>query len=129
MVDGTPRPSRGCASASAALPEAAAYYERIRLGELVAAEVEQRARARHGAGCSSGSTARRGRADASRPHGAEAAVNVAFLVERDRLDEFAARCASALQDELGGARCELRCVGPLPPYSFADDDVRSAAWA
>jgi hypothetical protein len=57
----------------------------------------------------------------------ESGLNVAFLVERGRVDAFAA-ALPGLQAELG-ERIRLRCVGPLPPYSFTDQDVGEAAWA
>ncbi len=108
------------------LPKAAAYYDMIRLGELVAAEIEHRTEHDTGlvlarlydlavASHMEGRTAK------------EAGVDVAFLVERGRLDEFTT-AVQRLQDEFGeGMR--LRCVGPLPPYSFADDNVSEVAWA
>ena len=98
----------------------------IRLGELVAAEIEHRTEHDTGlvlarlydlavASHMEGRTAK------------EAGVDVAFLVERGRLDEFTT-AVQRLQDEFGeGMR--LRCVGPLPPYSFADDNVSEVAWA
>jgi hypothetical protein len=111
-----------------ALPEDAGYYERIRLGEAVAAEVEQRRNADTGFAL-----------DRLAPHAVasqaeaisspDAAFNLAFLVDRDRIDGF-----SAAVGELGreyGDALKLRYVGPLPPYSFADIDLgaESAAWA
>jgi hypothetical protein len=106
------------------LPEDAGYYERIRLGELVAAEVERRreddaARA----------LARlEPLAVATRSEGVgtpDAAFNLAFLVERERLDEFSA-AVTALIDELGD-RVAVRYVGPLAPYSFADAELVTEA--
>ncbi|MBI2863119.1 MAG: GvpL/GvpF family gas vesicle protein [Chloroflexi bacterium] len=47
----------------------------------------------------------------------EMVLNSAFLVERSRLDDFYAavhRVDRAMEDRL-----TFRCVGPLPPYSFA----------
>lgn len=110
------------------LPEAAAYYKRIELGQLVAAEVE-RSRERDGQDIL-------GRLEpfalaarlepASTP---DAAVNAAFLVDERRVDEFSDAVAR-LGRELAG-RIRLRYVGPLPPYSFtgADADERTGAWA
>ncbi|MBI4317317.1 MAG: GvpL/GvpF family gas vesicle protein [Chloroflexi bacterium] len=51
----------------------------------------------------------------------ELVLNVAFLVERGRLDEFYARVHRL--DEAFGSRLNFRCVGPLPPYSFATVEV------
>ena len=41
----------------------------------------------------------------------------AYLVERDRVDEFVAMVAQ-LDDHLD--EVELTCTGPWPPYSFAE---------
>ena len=55
-------------------------------------------------------------------------MNAAFLVERGRLDEFSHRCAARFRTS-SARRMRLRCVGPLPPYSFADDNVSElASW-
>ena len=106
------------------LPEEASYYERIRLGELVAAQVERlrnedEARAR---------ALLEPLAVAARSEGPgtpDAAFNLAFLVERERLDEFTA-AVNAVIDELGD-RVAVRYVGPLAPYSFADTDLTARA--
>lgn len=106
------------------LPEEAGRYERIRLGELVAAGVEQirerDARVLH---------------EQLEPHavaasrepagGLQTAVNSAFLVERARTADFA-RAVDAAAAGLEG-RIELRLLGPLPPYSFVTEEV--PAWA
>lgn len=112
----------------AGMPEAAAYYKRIELGQMVAGEVE-RARSRD--------------ADlvlerlaplalASRQEAAsslDSAVNAAFLVRRDRVDDFS-RAVTELGHELG-ERIRLRYVGPLPPFSFTGEDAtnEAEAWA
>jgi hypothetical protein len=105
-------------------PEAATYYDRIRLGEMVAAEVEQARE--HDAALVIGRleplavAARR-----EPPSTADSAVNAAFLVERDRVDEFSgvvAELAREVED-----RIRLRYIGPLPPYSFTEEET--AAWA
>jgi len=107
-----------------ALPQEAGYYERIRLGELVAAEVERRrdddaARAR---------ARLEPLAVATRPEGVgtpDAAFNLAFLVDRERLDEFTA----AVNDVIAqlGDHIDVRYVGPLAPYSFADMEPAAEA--
>jgi Gas vesicle synthesis protein GvpL/GvpF len=105
-------------------PAAATYYDRIRLGELVAGEVEQ-ARERDTAlvlGQLMPLAVDARREPASAP---DSAVNVAFLVERERIEEFSAAVAQ-LADEVDG-RMRLRYIGPLPPYSFAEEET--AAWA
>jgi hypothetical protein len=105
-------------------PEAATYYERIRLGELVAAEVEQ-ARERDSAIVLSRLEPHAVAARREPPSAPDGAVNAAFLVERGRVAEFS-RAVSELSGELEG-RMRLRYVGPLPPYSFAEEET--AAWA
>jgi hypothetical protein len=98
------------------LPEAAGYYDRIRLGELVAAEV-----ARHREEDSRLAMARLGQvAIAGREEpagGPDAAFNLSFLVARDGVDAFGA-AVGELRRELGD-RVVIRYLGPLPPYSFA----------
>jgi Gas vesicle synthesis protein GvpL/GvpF len=123
VVDGSPAVAR-LREQVRGLSEAAGHFERIRLGELVAAEVEQM----------------RGR-DAERLHsvldglavaarrepasGLQGAVNAAFLVERGRTAEFA-RAVDGVAQEFEG-RIELRVLGPLPPYSFVAEEA--SAWA
>jgi hypothetical protein len=104
------------------VPEAAAHYERIELGRMVAAEVE-RAREHDSALVIGRLEPLAVAASRETPAGAIDAVNAAFLVERSRIDEFS-RAVGALGSELEG-RITLRYVGPLPPYSFAGED----AWA
>lgn len=110
-----------------ALPAEAGYYDRIRLGELVAAEVGQR-RAED----------TRLALEALEPlavavkeeplRSLDCVFNLAFLVDRDGQAAFSAE-VSALARRLGD-RIALRYVGPLPPYSFADVELSTeAAWA
>ncbi|MGZ6696223.1 MAG: GvpL/GvpF family gas vesicle protein [Solirubrobacteraceae bacterium] len=107
------------------LPEAAAYYERIELGQLVAAEVEQ-ARDRDTSLVLDRLQGLAFAATREPPAGLNSAVNAAFLVARDRIDEFSA-AVGELGRELEG-RMRLRYVGPMPPYSFATGGEK-AAWA
>jgi len=110
------------------LPEAAGYYERIRLGELVAAEVSRRREAdtQLALDILGPLAAEAKEEELSRP---EAAFNLAFLVERDRSDPFTDG-VNRLVAEMGD-RAAVRYVGPLPPYSFAEADLSagSEAWA
>jgi hypothetical protein len=106
------------------LPQDAGYYERIRLGELVAAEVERRREE----DAARAYARLEPLAVAARSEGLgtpDAAFNLAFLVERERLDEFSA-AVTALIDELGD-RVAVRYVGPLAPYSFADVELAAEA--
>jgi hypothetical protein len=57
------------------------------------------------------------------------AYKLAFLVERGSQDDFTSavnRLAADQADDI-----DIRYVGPLPPYSFAEADLtpRSEAWA
>ena len=110
------------------VPDAAAYYERIRLGELVAAEVD-RHRAHDSRRALDKLEPLAVAAEAEEVSGPQSAFNLAFLVERERIDSFGV-AVRELIDELG-ERVEVRFVGPLPPYSFASAELetRSAAWA
>jgi Gas vesicle synthesis protein GvpL/GvpF len=105
-------------------PEAATYYERIQLGELVAAEVGQ-ARARDAALVIGRLEPLAVAARNEAPSTSDSAVNAAFLVERAKLDQFSA-AVTALTAEVED-RMRLRFIGPLPPYSFAEEET--AAWA
>ena len=110
------------------LPGEAGYYDRIRLGELVAAEIERRREADRILALERlEPLAVSTRIEA--PTGAEGAFNLAFLVDRDKVDRFS-EAVRALADELGEG-VGLRYVGPLPPYSFADAELTagSAGWA
>jgi hypothetical protein len=111
-----------------ALPEAASYYDRIRLGELVAGEVaRRRERDQHAALATLSPHAES--AKANDPRTTAGAFDLAFLVSRDRVEAFGApvrELAEAL-----GERVRLRYVGPLPPYSFVDEQTvpEVPAWA
>lgn len=98
-------------------PEAATYYERIRLGELIKAALDEK----------------RGAAapqiiDRLAPFAVDVrvgepvhermAVNASFLVERARLGEF-----DRTVDQIGAEqadRIQLKYTGPLPPHSFVE---------
>ena len=110
------------------LPEAAAYYKRIELGQLVAAEVE-RARERDAREILERLEPLALAARLEQPSTIESAVNAAFLVDERRIEEFS-EGVSTLGRELAG-RIRLRYVGPLPPYSFIDEGTiaGSGAWA
>jgi hypothetical protein len=107
-------------------PKAATYYERIELGELVAGEVEQ-ARQRDSAMVLGRLDPLAVAARQEPPGTPDAAVNAAFLVERSRVDEFS-EAVARLAGEVEG-RMRLRYVGPLPPYSFTDEQEVAGAWA
>jgi hypothetical protein len=100
----------------AGLDPDAAYYERIRLGEHVAAALEERrdadAAAIYGALCAVADDVRPG--EPLHPH---MVVNGTFLVPRTEVEAFYESVVSSVE-----AHPELcvRFVGPLPPYSFSD---------
>ena len=108
------------------LPEAASYYDRIRMGELVAAEVS-----RHREQDEALALARLepvAAAAHAEPVAAQSgAFNLSFLVKSGAVKRFS-EAVGALRAELG-ERIALRYVGPLPPYSFADLRLGAEAWA
>jgi Gas vesicle synthesis protein GvpL/GvpF len=111
-----------------AIPEAASYYDRIRLGEMIAGAVERAREADTALVLGrleplAVSTSREASSSVN------SAVDAAFLVDRDRIDAFS-ECVAELDRELG-PRVSLRYVGPLPPYSFAEEATaaRGPAWA
>ena len=107
-------------------PKAATYYERIELGELVAGEVE-RSRERDSATVIGRLEPLAVAARREPPGTPDAAVNAAFLVERARVDEFS-EAVARLADEVEG-RMRVRYIGPLPPYSFTEEQEAVGAWA
>jgi Gas vesicle synthesis protein GvpL/GvpF len=110
------------------LSDAAGYYNRIRLGELVAAEVA-RCRQQDEALALARLEPLAVTASVEQPSSPNAAFNLAFLVGDGEVDAFS-EAVGRLREELG-ERVELRYVGPLPPYSFAENDLGTgaAAWA
>ena len=111
-----------------ALPEAAAYYKRIELGQLVAAEVE-RQREHDANGIFERLRPLALAAKLEAPSTPDAAVHAAFLVGEERIAAFSDAVA-ALGGELEG-RIRLRYLGPLPPYSFTAEEAtaEAGAWA
>lgn len=98
-------------------PDAASYFDRIRLGEGIANAVAlQREQDAERAYEMLEPAAVTGRAEDA--PGQLDAFNLAFLVKRSRQDDFSGRVR-----DLGGeveGRINVRYVGPLPPYSFAE---------
>jgi hypothetical protein len=109
------------------LPDAAGHFARIRLGELIAIEVERRAE-----------VAGRELTAALEPfvdavsigdrQNERMALNAGFLVEDARLQEFDA-AVERLSVERAG-EMQFRLIGPLPPHSFAEREWEkgSGAW-
>lgn len=102
------------------VPEAASYYGRIRLGELVAGEIARR-REEDSTRALERLEPLAVHARADEPTSAEAAFNLAFLVERNAIESFSSAVAG-LGEELGD-RVQIRYVGPLPPYSFTEAEL------
>jgi hypothetical protein len=98
-------------------PEDATYYDRIRLGELVAAVLSDKRSAdehqivtrlaRHAVDH-----------EVAPPAHERMAVSASFLVERERLPEFD-RDLEEIAAEHGGT-IRFRYTGPLPPHSFVE---------
>src|SRR4051812_28348143 len=102
------------------VPAQAAYYDRIRLGELVAGEIARRREAdteRALEVLKPGAQA----ACVEQASAADSAFDLSFLVPRGKQSSFDER-VSVLSGELG-ERVEVRYVGPLPPYSFAEGNL------
>jgi hypothetical protein len=116
IVAGDPQIAR-LRSRTAGKPEAAGYYERIQLGELIASVFAVLAERDSAAVV-----------EALRPYadavavGAQVhermAVNASFLVERSRLADFDRAVEEVGRRESG--RIRLRYTGPLPPHSFVE---------
>ena len=109
------------------LPKEAGYYGRIQLGEAVATEVDRLRAEDTGVALDRLATL----AAASRSEAlsaADAAFNLAFLVDRDRIDGFSKAVADLAREF--GERVSIRYVGPLPPYSFAEMELTGsgATW-
>ena len=121
IVRGTPAIAELAARVRSRSPEAA-YYDRIRLGELIAGQLAQLrdADTAHAMDLlTPGAVAAR-----AEEGGANAAFNLSFLVRRDKQPAFT-QCVNSLIDETSD-RIDIRYVGPLPPYSFAD--TGGASW-
>ena len=108
------------------LPEDATYYARIRLGELVANAVEARRAAEERRIMERLEPLARA-VSAERELPERVVLNVAFLVERDRLPDFD-RAVEKIAQELGGV-IRFSYAGPLALHSFASVVPRQeAAW-
>ena len=99
------------------LPGDAGYYERIRLGELVAAAVE-RLRARDAAVLLATLRPLAVAEQESAELPEWMVTKASFLVERDAVEDVSARVDDLAHQQAG--RMKLALVGPLPPYSFVD---------
>jgi len=96
-------------------PQDATYFERLRLGEMIAQALEAK-RAADAELILGQLEPLALEVDAGEPVHERMVVNAAFLVERDRLDEFD-QAARDVNERLGD-RMTFRYVGALPPPSF-----------
>jgi hypothetical protein len=97
------------------LPEDASYYDRVRLGELIVRALEER-RETEGADIVDRLEPFAVATVTNQLAAPEDVVNVAFLVDRERQEEF----ENAVEDvgkDLAG-RVRLRLLGPVAPYDF-----------
>jgi len=101
------------------LPEDASYYDRVRLGELIVTELEDRRDEEADAMLDRlGPTVVE--AIVHRPGAPEDVINVAFLVDREHQQRFEDAVDDLGQDLHG--RVRLRLLGPLAPYDFVSED-------
>jgi hypothetical protein len=101
------------------LPEDASYYDQVRLGELIVAALEGR-REIEGARVVE-ELMSFAVATASNPLAVpEDVVNAAFLVERERQQEFD-DAVERIGEDLAG-RVRLRLLGPVAPYDFVREE-------
>jgi hypothetical protein len=103
-------------------PEDATYYERIRLGELVAEELSQK-RAVDQQRVVDRLAKYALAIDAGEPMHERMAVNASFLVDQDHIGDF-----DRALDELGSEeaqRIRFKYTGPLPPHSFVELSVEA----
>lgn len=112
------------------LSAAATHFERIRIGEAIAAAVQSR-------GAADGEALLRVLAPfavthvVSPPNHERSVLNAAFLVERRGLKDFDQAVEAASVQH--GPAIEFKLIGPIAPYSFSDRDFGTReerrAWA
>jgi hypothetical protein len=99
------------------VPAAAAYYDTIELGGLVAAAVERKRR-QDTVDVLDALAPTAVAIDVGKPAHERVVLSASFLVERRKLHEFD-ETLLAVADRQGG-RMRFNYVGPLPPYSFVE---------
>lgn len=109
-------------------PADATYYERIRLGELVAQAVADRRQAIHERTVAALEPLAAA-TETGEPLHEQMLANVAFLVRRDELTKFD-DAVDRLGDDLGEA-VRISYMGPLAPHHFVDlaTATEANAWA
>ena len=98
-------------------PEDATYYDRIRLGELVAAAVE-RAREADAQMILDVLNQHAAAAEVGNPAHERVALSASFLLERERIVAFDTALEELARDQSG--RVRFKYTGPLPPHSFVE---------
>lgn len=98
-------------------PEEATYFERIRLGELIAQGLDDK-REQTGPAIVDRLSEHAVAVQVGDPAHERMALNASFLVERKSLERFD-EAVEELGEEQGG-RIRLRYTGPLPPHSFVE---------
>jgi hypothetical protein len=101
------------------LPEDATYHQRLRLGELVVGDLEERRDAEAEQLVQQLEPFAVG-VVVHNPGQPDDVVNAAFLVEQERAQEF--EDAVEQQGERLHGRARLRLLGPLAPYDFVPGD-------
>jgi hypothetical protein len=101
------------------LPEEASYYDRVRLGELVVAALEER-RDDEAAQMLERLRPFAVSSVADPPGQPEDLINAAFLVERERMREFEDTVENLGRDLID--RVRLKLLGPLAPYDFVSKE-------
>jgi gas vesicle protein GvpL/GvpF len=99
------------------------YYDRIRLGELVGAELKER-RVRDAESILERLRPLAEKTQVNATIADHMVVNAAFLIAREREAEFDAMVRT-LDAEMG-RRLLIKCVGPVAPYNFVNVSMR---WA
>lgn len=97
------------------VPEEVSYQDRVRLGELVVQAIQERAE-REGAEMHERLAPLAVAAVTHESNEPEQLLDSAFLVERDRVEEFE-HAVDQLGAEFAG-RVRFRLIGPLAPYDF-----------
>ncbi|HET7051928.1 MAG TPA: GvpL/GvpF family gas vesicle protein [Solirubrobacteraceae bacterium] len=97
--------------------EDAAYYERIRLGELVAQAIEAK-RERDAQAIIDVLAPETLAVDVGAPAHERVVLSVSFLVDRERLEKFDEVLEAVARDQVGRIRFKL--TGPRAPHSFVE---------
>jgi hypothetical protein len=112
------------------LPPEATYYDRIRLGELVASALAARRRRDADELLARLAPIAVDHVVEDEPH-EWAVFTASFLLERSTLEDFDSAVSTIA--EAADRRLQLRCLAPLPPYSFVSVSLEPMeaedAWA